>query len=212
MPRKILKKPLKCQSCGKHFYTRNPQGKYCSRRCNLDSLKTSNATYYEYNGKMYTIRELAQLASVSYDGMWSRIKKLGYSVEDSVEKSFIRGPKKLDRPACKVCGKLCKTREANFCSKACLGKWHSNNKVLIVCPVCGKSFYANRTFQNRVKACGPSCHDAKEKKSLSNRYIKGIIYRNSGIAWEDIPKSLIEAKRLEIKSKRALKEHGINIR
>jgi hypothetical protein len=50
------------------------------------------------------------------------------------------------------------------------------------------------------------------RRNLADWYCVHLIKQSIGIKKNNIPQSLIDAKRLQIKSKRALKEHGIHIK
>ena len=67
----------------------NVDGNYCGENCRWADWKTQsnnkrNSRRYEYDGNMYSIRELAEMSGFDYHLIKRRLNKQGWSVEEAI--------------------------------------------------------------------------------------------------------------------------------
>ncbi len=116
-----------------------------------------------------------------------------------------------------------KAGKGAYCSMKCLS---DNKREIRECESCGDKFEERILSDKRY--CSQRCHyddrilypktsklrmkvkELQKIRGLKDQYIKSVINSAHGIKFKDIPKELIELKRLNIKRKRKLKEitHG----
>lgn len=120
---------------------------------------------------------------------------------------------------CEICGNKFFTRKhapRKTCSAVCAGKLmsqkiitsHQQRIIIKNCVVCGKPFKVGAPWAALKKFCSKRCRkcygDRHESRFLSDRYIYNLIIGKTGghkslLKREDIPNSLIEVKRIQIK-------------
>jgi len=114
---------------------------------------------YLYRGKYYTIKELAKISEIGSTGIYSRIKKYGFSVEDAVEKP-------------------------NMCRSA--KKYKYKNELLTVVEIEKKYGILKSTFNHRINN-GWSIEKAIETpaRPKDDNDIVGITINENNKDWEE---------------------------
>lgn len=116
-----------------------------------------------------------------------------------------------------------KRGKAKYCSVSCYAKMQKIGKK-INCITCNKEFYVSPIHLQERKYCSRECRNIypntyhlrqkimirNDIRKLGDTYVKSKINSSIGLRHKDIPKELVELKRLSIKRKRKLNEitHG----
>ncbi|HSH51183.1 MAG TPA: hypothetical protein VK982_05625 [Bacteroidales bacterium] len=171
-----------CEVCGR-FYYRKPynadSAKYCSNKCRYEGTRTKKEV-----------------------------------ICDGCGKTMMRSPS------------LCKQNDKNYCTPEC---YHEDKKKgeYRNCGRCGKEFYVSKSAIEKDTPRGGFCSrkcfyknrniypntlelrkkvlEKWNRENISDYYVRSLLYRTADLDREDIPKELIELKRLNIKRKRKLK-------
>lgn len=225
-----------CGVCGEKF-TRYKSSvdryelRYCSRKCGgiarrgkyePANKKQIPDCYCDYCGEKIprdkAAMKISQLNTMDKNHMFCDIRCCSEFQKNRVERTCIE------------CGSIfeitksgLKQGKGYYCSMKCLSK---HKRDIRACKNCNKKFevcqsspqeycsqechYNDRTLYHKTAKLRILVKERQRIRSLDDHYMKSVINSATGIPFKDIPKELIELKRLNIKRKRKLKEitHG----
>lgn len=204
-----------CKNCGKFYWSLESKNrKYCSNECHgkyRTKINTVDCKCLEC-GKEFTIKKSLKKRD---RGKFCSEKCRNISMKNRVT------------VVCCNCGKKVEKRRSNaekakqnFCSLPCAYE-HREDKVTVECNQCGKKF-KDVECKNR-KYCSSKCYQKSKKlypntlemrilikqrnktESMHDTYIKRLLTWNNCLKPNDIPQSIVEAKRQNLKIKRLIR-------
>lgn len=180
-----------CKNCGQIYWvikSKYNTSKYCSKKCYGESNKTGNNVICENCGKSF------------YADKWGIENGRGKNCSKKCQSESNRTGKTVSCSNCKKGFYLSEWEnkrhgDLKFCSKSCL-HFYQKNKLINNYP---KTSHLRNIIRGRQKII-----------DLDDAYIKSIFNQRKPFPIHDLPKELIELKRLNIKRKRKLNEitHG----
>lgn len=145
-----------CKICSKSFKTRNPNQKYCSKDCRLESIKLKNKTKRQCETCQKPIKTRSKYCSEACK------------------------PKKEPK-RCKVCGVAIKQRNTYCPTHKPTYKPVKPTIYHRTCPTCKKDFTSKR---KNAKYCKKKCKPAERaRRRISNR--KSTKYKPKSVKWSD---------------------------
>ncbi len=219
--KRVPKVKRTCKRCGKDFMERKWQvenhnrGHYCSKECSTKqqaenrSKKARTETECQQCNK--TFSALKNYLDQGLRKYCSR-KCKDLAQRNRVECKCANCGKNFDR----VVSQTSKYRKgkirADFCSTECLNRY-TKEKVKKGVPVYGSQKKRDRDSiltPKEYQSVARKLKDRQYIRNLEDPYIRGELSKRLSIPSKEIPKELIELKRLNIKRKRKIKEitHG----
>lgn len=218
MPDEFVPKRIECEGCGVEVIAHVPWTRHCSDRCRQRATHRKEVLAREDRQLTCATCAKAFTAPVTRGPIprycSARCRKAKTLNREKTERAAAAVGPQAPQP-CLDCGRLYermgKRRRCLECSPPVAERVPAEpNRFRVMCVECGNPF----------SAPGPSCSHcsddcrlkAKRKRSdrsrraLAGPYIKRLITKRSGLSPDEVPESLIEAKRAQVRLQRLLEE------